>query len=125
VASCVAELVGERSQQQFPDEAPDFIRRHRNEPFFLYEPHAYIHGPRFARKELSDKAEGDVTRAQIEGVDWGVGEILKTLKEQGLAEKLKNLFDEYAARPEAYQESHRPQFRESYLWMLGCRENWN
>lgn len=31
------------------DGAVDFIKKHREEPFFLYVPHAYIHGPRFAQ----------------------------------------------------------------------------
>ena len=74
------------------DEAVGFIKKHRDEPFFLYVPHAYIHAPRFARKDLFDRAEGNVTRAQIEEVDWSVGQILKTLKEQGLAEKTLVIF---------------------------------
>ena len=74
------------------DGAVDFIKRHSKEPFFLYVPHAYIHGPRFARKELLERAEGNVTRAQIEEVDWSVGQILKTLKAQGLAENTLVIF---------------------------------
>ena len=74
------------------DGAVDFIKRHREEPFFLYVPHAYIHGPRFARNELLERAEGNVTRAQIEEVDWSVGQILKTLKAQGLAENTLVIF---------------------------------
>jgi arylsulfatase A len=74
------------------DEAVDFIKRHKDEPFFLYVPHSYIHGPRFARKELLDKARGNVTRAQIEEVDWSTGQILKTLREEGLAKKTLVIF---------------------------------
>ena len=74
------------------DGAVDFIKRYREEPFFLYVPHAYIHGPRFARKELLERAEGNVTRAQIEEVDWSVGRILDTLRAQGLAEKTLVIF---------------------------------
>ena len=74
------------------DGAVDFIKRHRDEPFFLYVPHAYIHGPRFARTELLKKAEDNVTRAQIEEVDWSVGQILGALREQGLAENTLVIF---------------------------------
>ena len=44
------------------------------------------------RKELLDKAQGSVTRAQIEEVDWSTGQILKTLREEGLAEKTLVIF---------------------------------
>jgi len=74
------------------DGAVDFIKRHRDEPFFLYIPHAYIHNPRYARKELFEKAQGNATRAQIEEVDSSVGRILKTLKTQGLAENTLVIF---------------------------------
>ena len=74
------------------DEAVDFIKRHKDEPFFLYVPHSYIHNPRFARKALLDKAEGNPTRAQIEEVDWSTGQILKAVRQEGLSEKTLVIF---------------------------------
>jgi len=74
------------------DAAVDFIGRHRDEPFFAYVPHAYIHGPRFTLKDRAERAEGDVTRAQIEEVDQSVGRILETLEEFGLAENTLVIF---------------------------------
>ncbi len=74
------------------DEAVDFIKRHKDSPFFLYVPHSYIHGPRFVRKELLDAAEGNITRAQIEEVDWSTGQILKALRDEGLAKKTLVIF---------------------------------
>ncbi|VGO22695.1 sulfatase family protein [Pontiella sulfatireligans] len=67
------------------DAAVDFIKRHRSEPFFAYVPHAFVHLPRLVPKEQGERAEGDVTRAQVEAVDESVGRILTTLKELGLA----------------------------------------
>ena len=63
------------------DAAVKFIRDHRDEPFFLYLPHAYVHNPRFARAEILKKAEGDVNRANVEEVDTSVGRVLDTLRE--------------------------------------------
>jgi len=74
------------------DEAVDFIKRHKAQPFFLYVPHSYIHNPRFARNALFEKAEGNATRAQIEEVDWSTGQILKTIREGGLSEKTLVIF---------------------------------
>ena len=74
------------------DAAVDFIKRHRNEPFFLYVPHAYIHGPRFTLKDRAERADGDVTRAQIEEVDQSVGRILNSLEELGLSDNTLVIF---------------------------------
>jgi hypothetical protein len=66
------------------DEAVKFIKDHRDEPFFLYLPHAYVHNPRFARPKILEEAEGDVNRATVEEVDTSVGRVLDTLRELGL-----------------------------------------
>jgi len=63
------------------DEAIKFITGHKDEPFFLYLPHAYIHGPRYARPEIFEKAERNVLRANVQEVDTSVGRVLGTLRE--------------------------------------------
>jgi arylsulfatase A-like enzyme len=98
----------------FTEEAVDFIRRNREEPFFLYLPHAYVHHPRGAREEFlrETRNDGDPasidwteveanpgganmpwrTRAQIAELDWSVGEILRTIEELSLGERTLVLF---------------------------------
>lgn len=76
----------------FTDAAVSFMKRHRDEPFFVYLPHAFIHGPRFSRPALLEKAGGDVIRAQIEEVDWSVGQILDTLEELSLSNNTLVMF---------------------------------
>jgi arylsulfatase A-like enzyme len=78
--------------KQFTDEATAFMRKNRDKPFFVYLPHAFVHYPRKARKEFMDKAGGNATRAQIEEVDWSVGQILDTIKELGLEKDTLVLF---------------------------------
>lgn len=68
------------------DATVDFIKRHRNNPFFAYVPHAYVHQPRYTLHERAEKADGNVFRAQVEEVDGSVGRILATIKELGLSE---------------------------------------
>ncbi len=70
--------------KRFTDETVAFIRKNRDRPFFAYLPHAFIHGPRKARKEFMDKAGGNALRAQIEEVDWSTGRILDTIRDLGL-----------------------------------------
>lgn len=77
--------------RQFTEEAVKFIRANKEKPFFVYLPHAFVHGPRAARPEFMKNAK-DATEAQIEEVDWSVGEILDALREEKLAEKTLVLF---------------------------------
>lgn len=74
------------------DAAIDFIKRKKDEPFFVYLPYAHVHQPRFARKKWVDQAEGDFTRAQIEELDDHVGQIMQTLKTLGISEKTLVMF---------------------------------
>ena len=77
--------------RQFTHAATSFIRDHRDEPFFVYLPHAFVHHPRAASREFLANAQNE-TEAQIEEVDWSVGQILDILRELGLAEETLVLF---------------------------------
>ena len=68
------------------DATEDFIKRKKDEPFFVYMPHAAVHLPRLVKKDEGDRAEGNATRAQVEAVDVSVGRVLATLRELGIAE---------------------------------------
>ena len=76
------------------DKAIDFIKRHKDKPFFLYLPHFAVHAPREAKPELVAKfrdqpAAGghkDPTyAAMIASLDESVGRVLATLDELKLA----------------------------------------
>lgn len=77
---------------RYTQEAVRFIRAHAREPFFLYladnMPHVPIYtAERFQGRSLAGRY-GDV----IETIDWSVGEILKTLREEGLEERTLVIF---------------------------------
>ena len=78
--------------ESITDEAVKFIRRNRDQPFFLYLPHIYVHLPRFVRQDLAAKAEGNVDRAVVEEIDTSVGRILDTLRELELEQDTLVLF---------------------------------
>ena len=97
--------------KRITERAVDFIKRHRNSPFFLYIPHPIPHKPLHISPPLmrnvpqSIKAalkreDGNIdykTRDQlfkqaIAEIDWSVGEILNTLKSQGIDENTLVLF---------------------------------
>jgi arylsulfatase A len=68
------------------DAAVDFIKRHRDEPFFAYIPHSAVHNPVFVEKYKAERADDNVFRAQVDEVDVSVGRVLDTLEELGLSE---------------------------------------
>ena len=69
---------------RYTEKAVDFIKRNKNNPFFLYLPHSMPHvpinaSPRF-RVNVQQGLYGDV----IMEIDWSIGEVLKALKANGL-----------------------------------------
>ena len=74
------------------DAAIEFIEERKDEPFFLYLPHPYVHRPRYARPEIADRANGDVNRAVVEEVDDSVGRVLGALRALDLAERTLVIF---------------------------------
>lgn len=71
---------------RYTEEALKFIRKNREEPFFLYFAHAMPHVPLFVSDDRYDPDPHKAYQLTIEHVDWSVGQILKTLEELGLSE---------------------------------------
>ena len=83
------------------DKAEDFIRRHKDEPFFLYLPHFGVHNPLQAKKDLIAKFKSKPSvgghdnptyAAMIASVDESVGRILALLDELKLAKNTLVIF---------------------------------
>jgi arylsulfatase A-like enzyme len=83
------------------DKAIDFLRRHKDGPFFLYLPHFGVHAPRQAKKELIEKFQpkpaagghhNPTYAAMIASVDESVGRVLAALDELKLAENTLVIF---------------------------------
>lgn len=83
------------------DRALDFIRRHKNEPFFLYLPHFGVHSPHQAKPELiarfkAKKPAGGhhspAYAAMIYSVDESVGRLVALLDELKLADNTLVIF---------------------------------
>ena len=84
----------------FTDEACDFVRRHRNEPFFLHLTYNAPHTPLQAPEEdvAPFEATGKFTKGlsilygMIQRMDTGVGRLLDELQQQGLEDNTVVLF---------------------------------
>jgi arylsulfatase A-like enzyme len=86
------------------DRSVDFIKRNKDQPFFLYVSHAAVHNPYQTDKDTPDKRIkgenpnqlNDKNRAaykwMLEDLDQGVGKILDTLNELDLAENTLVMF---------------------------------
>jgi len=67
--------------RRYTEHATKFIRDHKAQPFFLYFAHTFPHVPLFASRTGSPRGlYGDV----VEELDWSVGQLLDTLRKEGL-----------------------------------------
>ncbi len=91
------EVLGEEKDQatltsRYVGETVKFIREHRGGPFFVYLAHTMVHVPLYASEGFRGKSANGILGDAVEEIDWGVGEILGTLRELGLAENTLVIF---------------------------------
>ena len=72
--------------KRYSEEAVTFIKENKEGPFFVYLAHNLPHIPLFASEEFKGKSARGLYGDVVEEIDHGVGNILKTLEEEGLAE---------------------------------------
>jgi arylsulfatase A-like enzyme len=82
----------EDMSDHFLDKANEYVKTHKNEPFFLYYAMQQPHVPRIPNPRFEGKSglgpRGDV----ILEADWAIGEFIKTLKKEGLIENTLIVF---------------------------------
>lgn len=64
--------------------AVDFIKRHHNEPFFMYFATNDVHVPRFPHERFRGRSGMGLRGDAIVQFDWCVGELVRVLKELNL-----------------------------------------
>jgi arylsulfatase A-like enzyme len=72
--------------KRYTEEAVKFIRENKEEPFFLYFPHSFPHIPLFASEDFLGKSPRGIYGDVVEELDWSVGQVLQSLRDEGLAE---------------------------------------
>ncbi len=78
--------------KRYTDEAVQFIRSHRDEPFFLYLPHSMPHVPLFRSRKFADRSPRGLYGDVIEEIDASVGQVLDTLRALKLDKKTLVIF---------------------------------
>ncbi len=74
------------------EKSVEFIQKNKENPFFLYLAHPMPHVPLYVSEKYKGKSERGLYGDVIMEIDWSVGEILKTLKENGLDENTLVIF---------------------------------
>lgn len=72
--------------QRYTNEAISWIRKHKEEPFFMYLAHNLPHVPLFSSDAFKGTSKRGIYGDVVEEIDHGVGQLLQMLKEEGLAE---------------------------------------
>jgi arylsulfatase A-like enzyme len=66
---------------RYTEKAREFIRAHKDGPFFLYLPHTAVHFPLYPGKEFQGKSGAGLYADWVQEVDWSVGQILDAVRE--------------------------------------------
>ncbi|MFC2115055.1 sulfatase [Bacteroidota bacterium] len=87
------EVIGDTGYltNRLTEEAVDFIQNHKSETFFLYLAYNAVHAPKQAPTEDIKKfdtgdPDRDILMAMLKHLDDGVGEVVETLKKEGVWE---------------------------------------
>ncbi|EAZ82500.2 sulfatase family protein [Algoriphagus machipongonensis] len=70
--------------KRYTEEAVSYIKANKDQPFFIYLAHSLPHIPLFASEDFLTKSERGLYGDVIEEIDWSVGQILSTLKSEGI-----------------------------------------
>ena len=70
----------------YTEHAVKFIEKNKDNPFFLYVPHSMPHVPLYVSDKFKGKSKRGLYGDVIMEIDWSVGQILETLKKNGLDE---------------------------------------
>ncbi len=76
----------------YTEKAVQFIKNHKDKPFFLYLPHSMVHVPIAVSEKFKGKSGRGLFADVMMEVDWSVGEIIKTLEENGLDDNTLIIF---------------------------------
>lgn len=72
--------------KRYTEEAVKFIEEKKDEPFFLYLAHNLPHVPLFASEDFEGTSPRGIYGDVVEEIDHSVGQVIESLKDNGLAE---------------------------------------
>ncbi|MCB1230018.1 MAG: sulfatase [Verrucomicrobiae bacterium] len=78
--------------KRYTEEALKKIHEFKGEPFFIYLAHNLPHIPLFRSEKFKDTSMGGIYGDVVSEIDWSVGQIMESLKKEGLAENTLVVF---------------------------------
>ncbi|MBI3469210.1 MAG: sulfatase-like hydrolase/transferase, partial [Planctomycetes bacterium] len=66
--------------KRYTEKAVQFIREHKQGPFFLYLPHTAVHFPHYPGMEFRGKSKNGLLGDWVEEMDWSIGQVLDTVR---------------------------------------------
>ena len=78
--------------RRYTQEAVKFIKYNKENPFFLYLAHSMPHIPLYVSKKFKGKSLNGIYGDVIQEIDWSVGQVINTLRQQGLHKKTIVMF---------------------------------
>lgn len=77
---------------RYTERAVDFIKKNKNNPFFLYLPHSMVHVPIAVSDKFKGKSKQGLFGDVVMEVDWSVGQVLQALKDSGVEDNTLVIF---------------------------------
>lgn len=74
----------DRLTTRYTEKAVDFIKSHRDQPFFLYFAHSMPHVPLAVSDKFKGKSKQGLYGDVMMEIDWSVGELMVALKENNI-----------------------------------------
>lgn len=78
--------------QRYTDAAIDFVKRHRDQPFFVYLPHTMVHTKLAASPDFNGRSKRGLYGDTVEEIDHHTGRLMNTVRELGLTERTWVIF---------------------------------
>jgi arylsulfatase A len=116
----------EQLTTEYTERTVSFIKAHKDQPFFVYLPHSMVHVPLYVSDKFKGKSKAGLFGDVMMEVDWSVGRILDTLREEKLAENTLVIFTSDNGPWLSYGDhaGSAAPLREGKgtMWDGGCRE---
>ena len=78
--------------RRYTDEGIEFMKKNKDQPFFLYLPHSMPHIPLYVPDDVYDSDPKNAYKCVIEHIDAEVGRLVQTVRDLGLAENTYIIF---------------------------------
>ena len=95
--------------QRYTKEVVKIIKGKQDKPFFIYLSHTFPHIPLHASEQFKGNSRAGIYGDAVEELDWSVGEVLKTLEEEGLE---KNTLVFFSSDNGAWFEGSNGRYRD-------------